>query len=84
MGTVHLATDRLTQTPVAFKQVHLKPLFIYDGSITQTTRDLRLALAQEFQILAGLRHPHIVSVLDYGFDGEKRPFFTITYLPSPP
>ncbi|MCP4423767.1 MAG: hypothetical protein GY803_04670, partial [Chloroflexi bacterium] len=26
MGTVHLATDRLTQAQIAFKQVHLKPL----------------------------------------------------------
>ncbi|MCP4421208.1 MAG: hypothetical protein GY805_31740, partial [Chloroflexi bacterium] len=51
MGTVHLATDRLTQTQVAFKQVHLKPLFVAGGSETQTSRDLLLALAQEFQIL---------------------------------
>ncbi|MEZ4591176.1 MAG: tetratricopeptide repeat protein [Chloroflexota bacterium] len=44
--------------------------------------DARLALAREFQILAGLRHPHIISVLDYGFDEAKRPFFTMTYLPE--
>jgi serine/threonine protein kinase len=48
-----------------------------------TEDDLRLALAREFQILAGLRHPHIISVLDYGFDEARRPFFTMTYLPEP-
>ncbi|MEZ4591178.1 MAG: hypothetical protein R3D55_08545 [Chloroflexota bacterium] len=40
--------------------------------------ELRLALAREFQILAGLRHPHNISVLDYGFDEAKRPYFTMT------
>lgn len=37
-------------------------------------------LADEFRTLATLRHPHIVSVLDYGFDGEGRPFFTMELL----
>ena len=43
--------------------------------------ELRLALTREFATLASLRHPHIVSVLDYGFDGQ-RPFFTMEYLPA--
>ncbi|MFO0580050.1 MAG: protein kinase [Polyangia bacterium] len=42
---------------------------------------LRLALTREFATLASLRHPHIVSVLDYGFDGQL-PFFTMEYLPA--
>ncbi len=37
----------------------------------------RLALAQEFALLAGLRHPNIISVLDYGFDEKREPFFTM-------
>lgn len=41
---------------------------------------LRLALAQEFKTLASLRHPHIVSVLDYGFDRSGAPFFTMELL----
>jgi serine/threonine protein kinase len=40
----------------------------------------RLLLANEFQTLASLRHPHIISVLDYGFDTRRRPFFTMDYL----
>ncbi|HEV2444835.1 MAG TPA: protein kinase, partial [Candidatus Sulfopaludibacter sp.] len=41
-----------------------------------------LALASEFRVLSALRHPNIVDVLDYGFDHEKAPFFTMTLLPS--
>jgi serine/threonine protein kinase len=41
---------------------------------------MRLALAQEFRTLAGLRHPNIISVLDYGFEDDKRPFFTMEFL----
>lgn len=41
-----------------------------------------LALASEFRVLSALRHPNIVGVLDYGFDHEKVPFFTMTLLPS--
>ncbi len=40
----------------------------------------RLALAQEFRTLASLRHPHIISVLDYGFVGRRQPFFTMELL----
>jgi len=75
MGVVYRAADRLTGQTIALKRV-LAPADDATGSST----DSRLALAQEFQILAGLRHPHIISVLDYGFDAEKRPFFTMDYL----
>ena len=40
----------------------------------------RLRFAQEFQILASLRHPYIVSVLDYGFDYTQNPYFTMEYI----
>lgn len=43
-------------------------------------QSLRLHLAQEFRTLASLRHPNIVSVLDYGFDTERQPFFTMELL----
>ena len=40
----------------------------------------RMALAQEFRTLAALRHPHIISVLDYGFVEQSQPFFTMELL----
>ena len=43
----------------------------------------RMALAQEFRTLAALRHPHIISVLDYGFIGRSQPFFTMELLQKP-
>ncbi|MEM7535291.1 MAG: protein kinase, partial [Chloroflexota bacterium] len=80
MGMVYRATDRLTGETVALKRVVLSK----DMQNTHRNREdeLRLALAHEFQTLAGLRHPHIISVLDYGFDQERQPFFTMTYLPQ--
>ena len=43
-------------------------------------QSLCLHLAQEFHTLAGLRHPHIVSVLDYGFARDHQPYFTMELL----
>jgi len=40
----------------------------------------RLALTHEFQLMASLLHPNIVSVFDYGFDDENRPYFTMELL----
>ncbi|HRI50013.1 MAG TPA: AAA family ATPase [Pseudomonadota bacterium] len=51
-------------------------------AITSYEQALRVALAQEFRVLASLRHPHIVSVLDYGFDAERQPYFTMEFLPA--
>ncbi|MCA9997169.1 MAG: protein kinase [Anaerolineales bacterium] len=82
MGIVHRATDRLTGEIVALKQVFLpvEQIMFSSRPISQSNRALRLALAHEFQTLAGLRHPNIISVLDYGFDENGQPFFTMSYL----
>ena len=34
----------------------------------------RMALAREFSVLASLRHPNVIQVLDYGFDDVYRPY----------
>ncbi len=80
MGQVYRAEDRLTGQIVALKRVMLA------GSGSQSAEShrhtVRLALAREFRTLAGLRHPHVISVLDYGFDADKQPFFTMELLPQ--
>lgn len=84
MGVVHLAYDRLTQQTVALKQVEVSPerLAFMSRAGDETAESLRLSLAREFQTLASLRHPHIISVLDYGFDADRQPFYTMSYLPG--
>ncbi|MCP4427572.1 MAG: tetratricopeptide repeat protein [Chloroflexi bacterium] len=82
MGAVYQAIDRLTGEEVALKQVVLPSLRLSGSLAPPATvlQQLRLILAHEFRTLASLRHPHIISVLDYGFDDRKKPYFTMTYL----
>ena len=82
MGIVHRATDRLTGETVALKQVFMpvQHLLFASRPASQSNQELRLALAHEFQMLASMRHPNIISVLDYGFDENEQPFFTMSYL----
>lgn len=83
MGVVYRATDRLSEHILAFKQVIVPTWeFAVDGNDMAggLEENLRLALAHEFETLASLRHPNIISVLDYGFDEERRPYFTMDYL----
>jgi len=79
MGVVYRAQDRLDNQFVALKQVTAQ-----QGQIqfTQTdkTLDFHVALAREFKTLASVRHPHIISVLDYGFDTDGQPFYTMDLL----
>ena len=75
-GAVYRATDRLTGQMVALKRV-IAPLQRVDAPAED---DLRLILANEFQTLASLHHPHVISVLDYGFDAQRQPYFTMEYL----
>src|SRR5688572_6767827 len=82
MGVVYATYDRLTGQEVALKQVSA-PLAQLSFQSRDEHEELRLALTREFQTLASLRHPHIISVLDYGFDEQKHPYFTMTLLKSP-
>ncbi|MFQ6104956.1 MAG: protein kinase, partial [Candidatus Glassbacteria bacterium] len=79
MGAVYRATDRLTGNQVALKSVTLPAEQLLFSSRAGST-DLHLALAQEFRTLASLRHPNIISVLDYGFDEKINPYFTMNFL----
>ena len=84
MGTVMRTLDRLTGETVALKRVRVNlELQLTDSIAPQHgVNQLRTAMAKEFEILARLRHPHIISVLDYGFDAEQQPYYTMTYLPE--
>lgn len=79
MGAVFRAYDILTGEMVALKRVTIAPDQSTHGNQTHQANPL-LALANEFRILASVRHPNIISVLDYGFDDERRPFFAMQLL----
>src|SRR5438132_167525 len=79
MGAVFRTLDHLTGQSVALKRMTtLTDQLMFSSRNTRT--DLRLALANEFQMLASLRHPYIIGVQDYGFDDERQPFFTMELL----
>jgi len=77
MGSIYRALDRLTGETVALKRVTtsaMQPV---------TSAEQGLALAHEFQALAGLRHPHIIAVRDYGFDQSGQPYCSMELLAQP-
>lgn len=78
MGMVSAALDRLTGERIALKQVNtLAPAA---DLATADAAELRMALTNEFRVLASLHHPYIINVRDYGFDDGGRPFFTMELL----
>jgi hypothetical protein len=84
MGTVYRAVDRLGGS-IALKQLHcaledLAQEASRDATTLTLSRDMARSLASEFKALTSLRHPHVIHVLDYGFDGERRPYFTMELL----
>lgn len=79
MGVVYHATDCLTRQAVALKILAV-PKELLDFMSRSDSEDLRVSLAREFQFLASLRHPNIVSVLDYGFDPQGQPYLTLELL----
>jgi serine/threonine protein kinase/predicted ATPase len=86
MGVVYDAEDRLTGEHVALKLVARETVEMLANSFKNTAatqHDLAVQLAREFQTLASLRHPHIISVLDYGFeviDGQREIYYTMELL----
>lgn len=82
MGIVYRAYDRIQDEYIALKHVHQDYQLTVDNTPASIS-DYQVALAQEFSVLATLRHPYIISVLDYGFDYEKQPYFTMSLLNNP-
>ncbi|MBK8027143.1 MAG: tetratricopeptide repeat protein [Chloroflexi bacterium] len=78
MGTVYRAQDLLTGDTVALKLVSIAQAAQATDD-TSEHLDSLLHLAREFRILSSLRHPHVVSVYDYGID-DRSPFFTMELL----
>lgn len=76
MGEVFKALDRLTNQHVALKRV---TGLASQAVAPEDTIEYRIALAREFKLLSSLRHPHIINVLDYGFD-KGQPYITMELL----
>jgi tetratricopeptide (TPR) repeat protein len=83
MGVVYRSVDRLTGHEVALKQV-LSPVTPAALMPHSAEQDKNIALAREFQTLASMHHPRIITVLDYGFhkelDKPTLPYFTMVLL----
>lgn len=93
MGHVYRVFDRLTGEQMALKRVThylttnneppTPPSSQHTPFVTLPVEDAhhnpQVALAHEFQALAGLHHPNIITVQDYGFVAHE-PYFTMDLL----
>jgi predicted ATPase/tRNA A-37 threonylcarbamoyl transferase component Bud32 len=70
MGIVYKANDKIDNKHVAIKQINLNPRTLTFSSKTDYSSK-KLSLINEFRILSGLRHPHIISVSDYGLYDDQ-------------
>jgi eukaryotic-like serine/threonine-protein kinase len=77
MGSVYRAYDRLRGEYVALKRV-----LMGENAGSEEASLIHAALIQEFKLLATLRHPNIIRVLDYGLY-QNQPFFTMELLEAP-
>ncbi len=79
-GVVHRAFDRLQGREVALKV--LRPEYVerpLGSNDTVSIGGQRRQMVEEFRLHAGLRHPNIVRVQDFGFEG-RTPYFTMELL----
>ena len=67
---VYLGEHPLLETMVAIKVLH-----------TQVTQDDVAQFQQEARLLASLRHPHIIRVLDFGLEGQT-PYLVMDCAPN--
>lgn len=80
MGVIYRAYDRLDRQVVALKRVKPDPLAASDSPSQSNQRHYLTTITQEFQLLSSLRHPNIISVLDYGVDADKTPYYVMELL----
>ncbi len=78
MGVVHRAEDRLTGAVVTVKLAHGASEGASGSSLPD---DALVSLAHEFAMLASLRHPNVIRVLDYGFDSARGPYLVMEHRP---
>ncbi len=83
MGVVYRAVDQLEGRPVALKRFEVNADLIELNPLAASPRYQQMILAHEFKTLAALRHPNIISVLDYGFTPERQPYFVMELLEAP-
>ncbi len=74
-GVVFSATQRSTRRRVAIK-------LLLDGAFANDVA--RRRFEREVDLVAGLRHPHIVHIFDSGLTSEGRPYFVMEYVDGLP
>ena len=79
MGQVYRVFDHQTGQVLALKQMMVVDA-LQEAEIRKGVPDDHRVLDSEFQHLASLRHPNIVCVIDYDFDKNGQPYFTMEYL----
>jgi serine/threonine protein kinase/tetratricopeptide (TPR) repeat protein len=78
LDRAHRAVDKLNDDVVTIARVDV----VRDPTTDDSTSD-RISHLRRFRALAPLRHPHLVGVLDCGFDDERSPYFVLD-LGEPP
>jgi len=80
-GIVYRVHDILNNQFLALKKLHSEHS---TTTYSETIDKIQMALAHEFQTIATLRHPNIISVVDYGFDltstNTSQPYFVMEYI----
>ncbi len=71
MGNVWLAVDRTNGAECALKRL--------EAHLPRSEQD---SLRREFEVLARVRHPSVVSVFELGFAPDGTPFYTMEYIPG--
>ncbi len=62
-------------------EAHGSPSPVAESQVlTRASYSRRVQMASEFRTLASLHHPHIVSVLAYGFDENRQPYYAMELL----